>query len=96
MLTPVRWRRLTSWVCGWLFLVGNITITLAVGFGSSTFLIACINIFQEDADHPVIAGEPYQVFLIFLAIMLLSNLVTALGNSWLPWLDVSNHLAPFR
>ena len=89
MLTPVRWRRVTSWVCGWLFLVGNITITLAVCFGSSSFIIACINVFQTEPDRPVLSGVPYQVFLIFFAIILLSNLVTTFGNRWLPWIDVS-------
>lgn len=88
MLASPRWRRIASWICGWAYLVGNITITLAVNFGTTLFFVSCINVFAVDDDHPVLAGEPYQVFLIFLGITLLCNAVSALGNKWLPWLDV--------
>ena len=27
MLAPANWRRVASWTCGWLYVVGNITIT---------------------------------------------------------------------
>jgi hypothetical protein len=37
----------------------------------------------------VFQAETYQVFLIFLAITLFCNLVSSLGNRWLPMLDVS-------
>lgn len=89
MLAPVRWRRIASWICGWAYLVGNITITLAVNFGTTLFFVACINVFAVDDDHPVLEGTAYQVFLIFLGITLLCNAVSALGNKWLPWLDTA-------
>lgn len=89
MLAPVRWRRIASWTCGWAYLVGNITITLAVNFGTTLFFVSCVNVFAQDADHPVLEGAPYQVFLIFLAITLLCNAISAFGNKWLPWLDTA-------
>jgi amino acid transporter len=88
MLAPSSWRRVASWICGWLYVVGNITITLAVNFGTALFFVSCVNVFASDVDNPVFAGEPYQVYLLFLAITLLCNAVSALGNKWLPWLDV--------
>lgn len=87
MLAPVRWRRVASWICGWLYVVGNITITLSVNFGTALFLVACINVFETDGVG-IFPGEPYQVFLVFLGITLLSVAISSLGNRWLPLLDV--------
>lgn len=89
MLAPASWRRLASWICGWLYVVGNITITLAVNFGSTTFFVACVNVFTKEDGSPIFQDEPYQVFLIFVGITLLANAVSAFGNKWLPILDVS-------
>ncbi|KAI1133970.1 amino acid transporter [Hypoxylon sp. FL0543] len=87
MLAPPRWRRIAAWTCGWLYVVGNVTITLAVNFGSTLFLVGCVNVFETPDGQGVLAGEPYQVFLIFLGITLLCNAVSSLGNRWLPILD---------
>ncbi|KAH6647694.1 amino acid permease [Truncatella angustata] len=87
MLAPPRWRNLAAWVCGWLYVVGNITITLSVNFATALFLAACINVFETAEGEPVFAGEPYQIFLMFLGITLICNAVSSLGNKWLPWLD---------
>ncbi|CAI4214961.1 unnamed protein product [Parascedosporium putredinis] len=81
------WRRLASWICGWLYVVGNITITLAVNFGTTLFFVACINVFEKEPGVGVFEASTYQVFLIFLAITLFCNAVSALGNKWLPILD---------
>ncbi|OAQ61247.1 amino acid permease [Pochonia chlamydosporia 170] len=89
MLAPANWRRVASWVCGWAYLVGNVTITLAVNFGTTLFFVSCVNVFAIDDDHPVLEGKPYQVFLIFVGITLLCNAVSALGNKWLPWIDTA-------
>ncbi|UPK99994.1 hypothetical protein LCI18_010929 [Fusarium solani-melongenae] len=40
MLAPTRWRREAAWICGWLYVVGNISITLSVIFGTTLFLIS--------------------------------------------------------
>ncbi|KAI1406899.1 amino acid transporter [Hypoxylon sp. FL1857] len=87
MLAPPQWRRVAAWTCGWLYVVGNVTITLAVNFGSALFVVACINVFETPDGQGVLAGEPYQVFLIFLGITLLCNAVSSLCNKWLPILD---------
>lgn len=97
MLAPARWRRVASWICGWLYVVGNITITLAVNFGTALFFIGCINVFDKglDADGnpiPMLEGNSWQQFLIFLAITILCNLVSSLMNKWLPWIDVSTQI----
>ncbi|KAK1242436.1 hypothetical protein MKX07_000422 [Trichoderma sp. CBMAI-0711] len=89
MLASPKWRRIASWITGWLFVVGNITITLAVNFGSTLFFVSCINVFEKEPGVGIFAGETWQVFLIFLALTLFCNAVSALGNKWLPWLDTA-------
>lgn len=86
-LAPPEWRHLAAWTCGWLYMVGNVTITLAVNFGTTLFLVGCINVFEAADGGLVFAGDPWQVFLVFLAITFLCNAVSALGNKWLPILD---------
>ncbi|EWY80866.1 hypothetical protein FOYG_16783 [Fusarium oxysporum NRRL 32931] len=89
MLSPARWRRIASWICGWLYIVGNISITLSVNFATALFIVGCVNVFEKSPGIGVLSGQPYQVFLIFLALTLLSNAISALGNKWLPWLDMA-------
>ncbi|KAF2457649.1 amino acid permease-domain-containing protein [Lineolata rhizophorae] len=87
MLSPPRFRRIASWICGWAYVVGNITITLAVQFGTTLFFVACINVFESEPGVGIWEAETYQVFLTFLGITLLCNAISALGNRWLPILD---------
>ncbi|KAI1733775.1 amino acid permease [Xylaria scruposa] len=87
MLAPESYRRLAAWITGWLYAVGNITITLSVNFATALFLVGCVNVFQTPDGKPVLEGSAYQVFLIFLGITLLCNLVCSLCNKWLPILD---------
>ncbi|EFQ27312.1 amino acid permease [Colletotrichum graminicola] len=89
MLASPKYRRVASWICGWLYVVGNITITLAVNFGTALFFVACINVFESAPGVGVLAGDPYQVFLIFLGLTFLCNAVSSLGNKWLPLLDTA-------
>jgi amino acid transporter len=89
MLAPPSIRRVLAYTCGWLYVVGNITITLAVQFGTTLFFIACVNVFESEPDVGVWQAETYQVFLTFLAITLLCNAISAFGNRYLPLLDVS-------
>jgi amino acid transporter len=92
MLAHPSYRKIASWICGWSYVAGNITITLAVNFGTTLFLVACINVFTDADGNGVFQAEVYQIFLIFLGITLLCNAVSALANRWLPLLDVSMNL----
>lgn len=92
-LAPPAWRRVASWICGWLYVVGNVTITLAVNFGTALFLVACLNVFESEPGVSIFPGEVWQIFLIFLALTLLCNAISAFGDKWLPWIDVRLDLA---
>ncbi|KIW29122.1 uncharacterized protein PV07_04959 [Cladophialophora immunda] len=87
MLSPVRWRRLAAWVCGWSYVAGNIVITLAVSFGTTLFLVGCINVFEKEPGVGIFEAQTYQIYLLFLAITALCTGTSALGNRHLPKLD---------
>lgn len=93
MLSPPWCRKITSWICGWAYVVGNITITLAVQFGTTLFLIACINVFESEPGVGIFPAKTWQLYLVFVGITLLCNAVAALGNKWLPILDVGVSIA---
>lgn len=88
MLAPPGWRRAAGWICGWMYLVGNISITLSVNFVAAQFFVACLNVFEKEPGVGILEGTPYQVYLIFLAITLFTSAISAFGNKWLPWIDV--------
>ncbi|KAF2141915.1 uncharacterized protein K452DRAFT_270551 [Aplosporella prunicola CBS 121167] len=88
VLSTAKWRRPASWTCGWLYVVGNITITLSVNFLATLFIISCLNIFETSPGVGIFPNEPYQVYLIFLGITILCNVVSSMGNRWLPILDM--------
>ncbi|KAL0465180.1 amino acid/polyamine transporter I [Neurospora intermedia] len=87
MIAPAKYRRVSAYICGWAYVVGNITITLAVNFGTALFFVACVNVFQNEDGSDIWQAETYQIFLVFLAITLLCNAISALGNKILPLLD---------
>lgn len=95
MLSPHWCRRITAWICGWNSVIGQITITLAVQYGTTLFLIGCINIFTDAEGNPIFANTTYQTYLIFLGIVIVCNLISSLGNRWLPILDVRLSIAAF-
>ena len=92
MLAAPSYRKIASWICGWCFVVGNITITLSVNFATALFYVACINVFTDAEGNGIFAGTTWQVYLIFLGVTLLCNVVCVYANKWLPWLDVRSPL----
>ncbi|KAL4997432.1 amino acid/polyamine transporter I [Aspergillus recurvatus] len=88
VLSPIWCRRISSWVCGWAYVTGQIMITLAVNFGSAQFFIACLNVFEDENGVGLTdAWEAWHTYVIFLAVTLVSHAIPAFGNRWLPWLE---------
>ncbi|KAJ6084660.1 Amino acid/polyamine transporter I [Penicillium sp. IBT 16267x] len=88
VLSPVWCRRVTAWICGWSYVAGNITITLAVNFGVTLLFIACLNVFEKAPGVGLTDDfQAYQTFLIFLGITLLTHAISGFGNKWLPMLE---------
>ncbi|KAJ5388963.1 uncharacterized protein N7496_000031 [Penicillium cataractarum] len=88
VLSPLWCRRVASWICGWSYVAGNITITLAVNFGTTLLFVGCLDVFEKSPGVGITDDfQAYQTFLIFLAITLLTHAISAFGNKWLPWLE---------
>ncbi|KAF7714025.1 Uncharacterized protein PECH_000525 [Penicillium ucsense] len=88
VLSPLWCRRVTSWICGWSYVAGNITITLAVNFGTALLFIGCLNVFEKSPGVGLTDDfGAWQTFLIFLAITLLTHAISAYGNKWLTMLE---------
>jgi len=81
MASP-RARTVLSFVNGWIWLIGNWTITLSVNFGFASLISATVAMY-----HPGWAANSWQLLLIFYAVCLLSLAVCTLGNRFLPKLD---------
>lgn len=88
VLSPAWCRRITAWICGWAYVLGTITITLSVNFGTTLFWVGCVNIFTDDQGTGVFEAERYQIYLIFLGITCVCNIIASAGNKWLLLLDV--------
>ncbi|KAK3683144.1 hypothetical protein LTR37_020531 [Vermiconidia calcicola] len=87
MVSPPSYRKIMSWINGWSFTLGNVIITLSVNFGTTLLLLGCINIFKDAEGNGIFLSAPYQTWLIFLAITLITNMISSLGNRWLAMLD---------
>ncbi|RMZ76694.1 hypothetical protein DV738_g4856, partial [Chaetothyriales sp. CBS 135597] len=67
--------------------LSNLTITLAVNFGTSLLIVGCVNVFTDDQGEGIWKTKDYHYYLVFLGVTLLCNLISSLGNRWLPILD---------
>ncbi|KAJ5099635.1 hypothetical protein N7532_006636 [Penicillium argentinense] len=89
-LSPSWCRRSTAWICGWSYIAGNITITLAVNFATALFFVESLNVFENSSGNGIAENfQPYQEFLIFVVITLICHSMPAFGNRWLTHLEVS-------
>ena len=74
---------LLSFITGWVWLIGNWTITLSVNFGFASLVSATISMY-----HPDFAATAWQLLLIFYAMCLLTAVICIFGNRFLPQVDM--------
>ncbi|EMC98793.1 hypothetical protein BAUCODRAFT_380472 [Baudoinia panamericana UAMH 10762] len=77
-----RYKTVLAYVTGWIWLIGNWTITLSVNFGFASLLSGTIAMY-----HPDFALNDWQLLLVFYAICLLTFVICAFFNRWLPIVD---------
>lgn len=75
-------KKLLAYITGWIWLIGNWTITLSVNFGFASLISALITIYNPD-----FILSSWQLLLIFYAICIGSFLICAFCNKWLPMVD---------
>lgn len=77
-----RGKVLLSYLTGWVWLVGNWTITLSVNFGFASLLAATVAIYKEDWE-----ATSWELLLIFYAVLMTTFMICTFGNRFLPMVD---------
>jgi amino acid transporter len=77
-----RHKTVLSFITGWIWLIGNWTITLSVNFGFASLISATVAMY-----HPDWVANSWQLLLIFWAICLITFCICAFGNRLLPIVD---------
>lgn len=75
-------KALLSFITGWIWLIGNWTITLSVNFGFASLISGTVAMY-----HPDWAANDWQLLLIFWAICFITLSICAFGNRFLPMVD---------
>ncbi|KAK7533602.1 polyamine transporter TPO5 [Phyllosticta citricarpa] len=78
MLAPKEWAPISSWVVGWLTLVGNWTVTCSINFSGAQLILSAISLWNED-----FVANTYQTVLMFWAVMLIAFMVNVFGAKYL-------------
>ncbi|KAG0702111.1 amino acid transporter [Suillus ampliporus] len=82
-LASPRTRLLTSWINGWLLVVGVWTVALSVTFGTAQLIVAGVGIY-----HPEWNATAWQTYVIFLGVTAVSCVFCLFFNKHLPTLDI--------
>jgi amino acid transporter len=82
-IAPSKAKTPLSFVNGWVWLIGNWTITLSVNFGFASLLSGTISMY-----HPDWSADAWQLLLIFYAICLASLFICTFCNRFLPMVDI--------
>lgn len=72
-----------SFINGWIWLIGNWTITLSINFGFASLLSASISMF-----HPQWTASSWQLLMFFYAICLVTMFICIFANQFLPRVDI--------
>ncbi|KAF2031616.1 amino acid permease-like protein [Setomelanomma holmii] len=78
MLSTREWAPITSWITGWLTLVGNWTVTLSINFSGGQLILSAITLWDED-----FVPNQWQTVLMFWAVMLVCMAVNIFGSKYL-------------
>ncbi|KKA23461.1 Amino acid permease [Rasamsonia emersonii CBS 393.64] len=81
-LAPQKAKTIVSFINGWIWLIGNWTITLSVNFGFASMMSGTISMY-----HPDWSANAWQLLLIFYGICLASLLICTFANRFLPMVD---------
>ncbi|GMK58672.1 hypothetical protein CspeluHIS016_0601140 [Cutaneotrichosporon spelunceum] len=81
-VAPVRLRVGLSFVAGWTATTGWIALVAANSIMTSNFVMGIISLL-----HPTFASQPYQIFLLYLAMTLLAYLLNTFAVRLLPYID---------
>lgn len=87
ILSKPKYASITSWVTGWLLLVGNWMSTCAITFGGAQLILSGVSLFDAG-----FVPTPWQTVLTFWGVLLLCLLVNLFG---VKYLDLVNKLCVY-
>lgn len=88
MLATREWAPITSWITGWLTLIGNWTVTLSINFSGAQLILSAISLWNEE-----FVANAWQTVLMFWAVMC----VCLFLNIWASrYLDLINKICSKR
>jgi len=82
MLSTREWAPITSWITGWLTLVGNWTVTLSINFSGGQLILSAITLWDE-----TFVPNQWQTVLAFWAVMLVCMSINIFGAKYLDWIN---------
>lgn len=80
LVSPPKYRRIFSWITGWISVGGWIALSAAAGLLSSELIMGMIALY-----HPLFEAKRWQQFLIYIGYALWSFLMNAFGTKVLPF-----------
>lgn len=75
-------KKVLSFITGWIWLIGNWTITLSVNFGLASLIAGTVSMY-----HPDFVFTAWQLLLIFYLICIVTLVICTFGNKFLPMVD---------
>ncbi|KAG2046373.1 amino acid transporter [Suillus hirtellus] len=87
-LASPRTRLLSSWINGWLTVVGSWTADLSVKFATAQLVVAGVGIYYSEWDATAL-----QTYMIFLGVAAIAGIFCIFFNRLLPTIDVGPHLS---
>lgn len=78
ILANERWSPVTSWITGWLGLVGNWTVTTSICFSGGQLILSGVGLWKEDY-----IPTPWQVVLVYWGVLILSLLTNIFAAKYL-------------
>jgi amino acid transporter len=78
MLSTPKYAPVVSWTTGWLTLVGNWTVTLAINFSGAELILSAISLWNEN-----FFATQWQTVLVFWVVLTIAFFVNVFGAKYL-------------
>lgn len=82
MLSNEKWPRITSWITGWLVLIGNWTMITSICFSLGQLILSSIGLWNE-----LYNPRNWHVLLTFWCVILICLLINIFGSKYLHLID---------
>jgi amino acid transporter len=68
-----------SWFTGWFNFIGQVGVTASVDYALANYVVAFINLYAKNADDPIITPDKWNIFGVFLAMLVIHGLLNTFG-----------------